>query len=71
MYYNSIPDYDRHIDRSIDIKKYPIGNGTAIEFCAGRVDQNKSLEEIAINSLREECGYEVDKSNLKKIIIAK
>jgi len=39
-----------------------------IEFCAGIVDKNKSLEEIAVDEVREECGYEVKVSDMEKII---
>lgn len=71
LYYSSIPDSDKPIDRPIDIIKYPLSNGYGIEFCAGVVDRNKSLEQIAVNSIREECGYEVKESNLEKIIVVK
>jgi len=71
LYYKSIPDYDKLNDKPIDTKKYPLTNGSAIEFCTGIVDKNKSLEEIAVNLLREECGYAVDNSNLKKIVTTK
>lgn len=39
-----------------------------VEFCAGIVDKNKSLDEIAVEEVREECGYEVKASDLQKII---
>lgn len=71
MYYSSIPDIDKPTDVPIDIIKYPLSNGLGIEFCAGIVDRNKSLEEIAVNSVREECGYEVEASNLEKFITVK
>lgn len=71
LYYSSIPDSDKHIDRPIDITKYPLSNGFGIEFCAGVVDKTKSLEEIAVNSIREDCGYKVEQSNLEKIMVVK
>lgn len=42
--------------------------GLTVEFCAGIVDKNKSLEEIAAAEVREECGYEIKISDLQKII---
>ena len=37
------------------------------ELCAGRVDKDKSIEEIAIEEIDEECGYKVELENLQKI----
>lgn len=71
LYYSSIPDSDKPIDRPIDIVKYPLRIGFGTEFCAGVVDKTKSLEEIAVNSIREDCGYEVEESKLEKIMAVK
>ncbi|MCT7593609.1 NUDIX domain-containing protein [Aliarcobacter butzleri] len=37
------------------------------ELCAGLVDKEKSLEEIAIEEIDEECGYEVNKKDIQKV----
>ena len=37
------------------------------ELCAGLVDKDKSIEEIAIEEIDEECGYIVELENLQKI----
>ena len=37
------------------------------ELCAGIVDKDKSLEEIAQEEIDEECGYEVDLKDIEKI----
>ena len=37
------------------------------ELCAGLVDKDKSIEEIAIEEIDEECGYKVDIKDIKKI----
>jgi len=34
-------------------------DGLTIELCAGIVDKNLSLEQIAKEEIEEECGYEV------------
>lgn len=34
-------------------------NAFSYELCAGLVDKNKSLEQIAIEEIEEECGYRV------------
>lgn len=43
------------------------GNGVTVELCAGLVDKNLSLEEIAAEEILEETGFKVEASNLKKI----
>lgn len=43
------------------------GDGFAYELCAGLVDKNKSLEQIAIEEIEEETGYVVPLDELKKI----
>ncbi|WP_066355391.1 NUDIX domain-containing protein [Aliarcobacter skirrowii] len=37
------------------------------ELCAGLVDKNMTLEEIVSEEIDEECGYKVDKKDIKKI----
>jgi UDP-sugar diphosphatase len=37
------------------------------ELCAGLVDKDKSLEEIAQEEINEECGYEVELKDILKI----
>lgn len=63
-YYACLPE---NID-VIDLKKYPPTLGLTLELCAGIVDKNKSLAEIAQDELKEECGYEAPLSAFKKII---
>ncbi|KAF7281051.1 hypothetical protein GWI33_005235 [Rhynchophorus ferrugineus] len=42
-------------------------NGITIELCAGIVDKNLSLTEIAREEILEECGYDVPASSLHLI----
>ena len=37
------------------------------ELCAGIIDKDKSLEEIAKEEIDEECGFEVSLENIVKI----
>lgn len=66
VYYNSIPVEDRNCP--IDTEKYPAQLGVTLELCAGIVDKNKSLPEIAAEEVLEECGYKVDPAKLEFII---
>ena len=42
-------------------------NGYMYELCAGIVDKNCSIEQIAKEEILEECGYDVPVENLEKI----
>ncbi|RXJ82929.1 NUDIX domain-containing protein [Arcobacter cloacae] len=37
------------------------------ELCAGLLDKNKSIEEIVIEEIDEECGYKVDINSIQKV----
>jgi len=43
------------------------GDGFTYELCAGIVDKDSSLEQIATEEIEEECGYKVDASSLKRL----
>lgn len=51
----------------IDTTKYPVADGYTLELCAGIVDKDIPLEEVAREEVLEECGYDVPASRLKKI----
>ncbi len=42
-------------------------DGMSIELCAGIVDKNLTLQEIAQEEIEEECGYDIPLENIKKI----
>lgn len=52
--------------RATVLNKNP-NNGMMYELCAGIVDKNKSLAEIAREEVLEECGYDIPVGSLKKI----
>lgn len=65
VYINSIPKEDR--EGTIDTTKYPAKLGVTLEICAGIVDKDKSLAEIAREEVLEECGYDVPVEKLEKV----
>lgn len=67
IYYNSITPEDRKASK-IDTNKYPASLGIALEICAGIIDKNLPIEEIAKEEVLEECGYNVELSNLEKVL---
>jgi len=42
-------------------------DGMSIELCAGIVDKDISLQQVAQEEIEEECGYRVELQNVKKI----
>lgn len=66
VYFASIPECDR--ERTIDTSKYLPETGITLELCAGIVDKDLPLEEVAKIEVLEECGYDVPVSNLERII---
>ena len=42
-------------------------DGLTVELCAGIVDKNLSLEQIAKEEIEEECGYDVALDSIEKI----
>lgn len=65
VYYVNIPEELRN--KPIDMNKYPAKLGITTELCAGIVDKNKSLAEIAKEEVLEECGYDVPLENFEKL----
>ncbi|KAJ2951692.1 hypothetical protein O0L34_g13853 [Tuta absoluta] len=64
VYFNSV---DKKNDK-IDLKKYPPNLGVTLELCAGIIDKDKPLDQIAAEEVLEECGYKVDRWELERII---
>jgi len=52
----------------IDTSVVPPCQACTLELCAGIVDKNVTLEEIARQELLEEVGYDVPVSKLEKIV---
>lgn len=50
------------------MKKYPASLGVTLELCAGIVDKNKAMNEIAKEEVSEECGYDVPIENLHEVL---
>lgn len=65
-YIQQVPEKERS-QRNIDVEKYPPSLGVTLEFCAGLEDKNIPSEEIAIEEILEECGYQVNTNQLEKI----
>lgn len=43
------------------------GDGMTIELCAGLIDKEKSLEQIAKEEIEEECGFNVPLERIERI----
>ncbi|XP_030037704.1 uridine diphosphate glucose pyrophosphatase NUDT14 [Manduca sexta] len=67
VYYNCISRQDRE-SNNIDTKKYPASLGVSLEVCAGIIDKNMPVEQIAKEEVLEECGYDVKVTDLQKVL---
>lgn len=70
----SIMLYEVDLDAFVIVKQFRPAvfmrnnDGYIYELCAGLVDKSKkSLEEIAVEEVFEECGYEISPNRLEKI----
>ncbi len=65
--------YHKEKDAFILVKQFrpPVyrrnGDGMTIELCAGLIDKEKSLEQIAKEEIEEECGFCVPLKNIERI----
>lgn len=64
VYIADVPLEDRS---KIDVTKYPAEQGLTLEMCAGIVDKDLSLVEVAKEEVLEECGYDVPVGNLEEV----
>jgi len=46
---------------------YRNGDGMTVEMCAGLIDKEKSLEQIAKEEIEEECGFDVPLEKIERI----
>lgn len=54
---------------NIDYAKFPPSIAFTIELCAGIVDKNLSLKEIAQEEALEECGYKVPVETIEQVLM--
>jgi len=66
--------YHKEKDAFILVKQFrpPVyhrhgGDGMTIELCAGLIDKELSLEQIAKEEIEEECGYDVPLNSIERI----
>lgn len=50
------------------MEKYPARLGVTLELCAGIIDKEKSIHEIAREEVLEECGYNVTTERLEEVM---
>jgi UDP-sugar diphosphatase len=65
--------YHKERDTFVLVKQFrpPVyhrnGDGMTIELCAGLIDKDKSLDQIAKEEIEEECGFVVPLENIERI----
>lgn len=55
-------------ENNIDLEKYPPKIGVTLELCAGIVDKELPLVEIAREEILEECGYDIPANRIEEIM---
>ncbi|XP_017874823.1 PREDICTED: uridine diphosphate glucose pyrophosphatase-like isoform X1 [Drosophila arizonae] len=69
VYYGLIINNFRELPKEdIDLIQYPYELGMTLESCAGMVDKDKSLAEIAREEVFEECGYDVSVDRIEEVM---
>jgi UDP-sugar diphosphatase len=58
VYYGLICDEINKTGK-VDLKKFPPKEAITLELCAGIIDKDMSIADIAREELIEECGYDV------------
>lgn len=72
VYYGQICEYlgtaGPNFDANLLTEKFPPANAITMELCAGIVDKDLTLVEIAREELIEECGYDIPSSRIEEVI---
>jgi UDP-sugar diphosphatase len=72
VYYGQICEYletaGTPLDQAKLVAKFPPKNAVTIELCAGIVDKDLPLVEIAREELIEECGYNIAADRIEEVI---
>lgn len=71
MYYGAVTENGSKHDDKIDLVKYPAKLGITLELCAGIVDKNLSIKEIAREEILEECGFNVSSDRIEEVMTYK
>lgn len=53
---------------NVDVEKYPPAIGITMELCAGIVDKDLPIIEIAREEVLEECGYDVPIERIEEVM---
>lgn len=71
VYYGVISESGCKHDDKIDLLKYPAKLGITLELCAGIVDKDLSLKEIAREEILEECGFNISSDRIEEVMTYK
>jgi len=71
VYYGIITELGCKNDSEIDLVKFPPKLGITLELCAGIVDKDLPLKEIAREELLEECGFNVSSDRIEEVMTYK
>jgi len=62
-----LPENKNKLFNDVDWSCYPVSLGETIELCAGIVDKDLPLADVAREEIMEECGYSVNVDSIRQI----
>ncbi len=68
VYYEVIRKMGCKHNEKIDLTKFPAKLGVTLELCAGIVDKNLPLKQVAKEEVLEECGFNVSLDNIEEVM---
>ncbi|KAJ6638899.1 Uridine diphosphate glucose pyrophosphatase NUDT14 [Pseudolycoriella hygida] len=68
VYYAAVRESGSETDDNVDATKYPPKLGITLELCAGIVDKDLPLKEIAREEMLEECGFNISSDRLEEVM---
>jgi 8-oxo-dGTP pyrophosphatase MutT (NUDIX family) len=71
IYYAHISSNQSSDLTTVDVEKFPPSLAITTELCAGIVDKDLPLVEIAREELLEECGYKVTSDRIELVMTYK
>lgn len=71
MYYGVVNKNGCDNENKIDTTKFPGKLGVTIELCAGIVDKDIPIKDIAREEILEECGFNVSADRIEEVMTYK
>ncbi|KAJ6638900.1 Uridine diphosphate glucose pyrophosphatase NUDT14 [Pseudolycoriella hygida] len=68
VYYAAVSENGSETDDNVNSTKYPPKLAITLELCAGIVDKDLPLKEIAREEILEECGFNISSDRIEEVM---